>query len=418
MNDTSVTPTPPSSGILSLLPTDVILHILDHITSAELLPVSFTCSSLSRLSTDILADKRCIDQLPSLLFPCTAENVVMWWSNYIRPPCEEERVIIAETDNLPLLVRLHKKVTPDIRNIYLSALIKSGDVDGIEWAYHCDDEKKEIPEEQYPLLLDLSAFHGRLDVIQWYEDLSNEVLSYAALGGQMQVILFMRRHGVPLSRQAFTSAIAGGHLHIMQFLFESGVPLCETLTSQAAISGRLHLLQWLRQRGCPWDGTTAYQAALEGHIDVLKWCHASGCPIMSDSMVAGARSGSLQVIRFLHEVVGLTWHAELASCVNDLEALRELVGLGYAWNDRRCYSSAMCGVSNDDEDHHMMGPPEESYWRALTEKATPSIFHVRCHLRRKKKENEGKKIMIWILCDKHNWTHEEATARMQTASDK
>jgi hypothetical protein len=46
----------------------------------------------------------------------------------------------------------------------------------------------------------------------------------------------------------------------------------------AAQGGRLEVLQWLRANGAPWDSRTCAYAARGGHLDMLKWLRANGCP--------------------------------------------------------------------------------------------------------------------------------------------
>ena len=46
----------------------------------------------------------------------------------------------------------------------------------------------------------------------------------------------------------------------------------------AARGGNLQLVQWLRSNGCPWGQDTCYEAVNEGHVEVLRWARENGCP--------------------------------------------------------------------------------------------------------------------------------------------
>ena len=46
----------------------------------------------------------------------------------------------------------------------------------------------------------------------------------------------------------------------------------------AALGGHLEVLKWLRSKGCPWDERACYRAAYGGHLEILKWLRIEGCP--------------------------------------------------------------------------------------------------------------------------------------------
>ena len=48
--------------------------------------------------------------------------------------------------------------------------------------------------------------------------------------------------------------------------------------SWAAMGGNLDLVRWLRGEGCPWDKWTCYFAAQRGHVETLRWARENGCP--------------------------------------------------------------------------------------------------------------------------------------------
>ena len=46
----------------------------------------------------------------------------------------------------------------------------------------------------------------------------------------------------------------------------------------AAAGGQLEVLQWLRAEGCPWDWSTCHGAVHYSHVEVLRWARENGCP--------------------------------------------------------------------------------------------------------------------------------------------
>ena len=47
--------------------------------------------------------------------------------------------------------------------------------------------------------------------------------------------------------------------------------LDETLFHSAAIGGDLEVLKYLRAKGCPWDSRCCVHAAMHGNLEALKW---------------------------------------------------------------------------------------------------------------------------------------------------
>jgi hypothetical protein len=44
------------------------------------------------------------------------------------------------------------------------------------------------------------------------------------------------------------------------------------------LGGQLEVLEWLRENGCPWNESTCAYAAWDGHLELLQWARANGCP--------------------------------------------------------------------------------------------------------------------------------------------
>ena len=96
-------------------------------------------------------------------------------------------------------------------------------------------------------------------------------------------------------------AAHGGQLEVMKWLRAKGCP-CGTLTScWAAQGGHLQVLQWMRAQDppCPWHSGVCYYAAGEGHLDVLRWAKRQGCPWGDGLTCAAAKNGHLKVLNWL-----------------------------------------------------------------------------------------------------------------------
>ena len=56
------------------------------------------------------------------------------------------------------------------------------------------------------------------------------------------------------------------------------LPLCvREACSYAARGGNREVLEWLHDTGCPWGVVTTFAAAAGGHLVMLKWLHYHGC---------------------------------------------------------------------------------------------------------------------------------------------
>jgi hypothetical protein len=77
------------------------------------------------------------------------------------------------------------------------------------------------------------------------------------------------------------SASGSGSLEMLEWCVAHELPLASLCTWQAAIGGHLEALQWLRRHGCQWHHQVI-DAAWYGHLDVLQWALANEFPWTSE----------------------------------------------------------------------------------------------------------------------------------------
>ena len=135
-----------------------------------------------------------------------------------------------------------------------------------------------------------------------------ELVNYAAVGGSIEIIEWLRRRGVPLDscNMACAEAARGGHLDCLRWLREQGCPLNQWSCEGAACGGHLDCIRWLRDQGCPWSDLTVAEAALGGHLEFIKWARAEGCEWDQFACAEAARGGHLDCLRWLREQ-GCPW---------------------------------------------------------------------------------------------------------------
>ncbi|WZN61835.1 ankyrin repeat protein [Chloropicon roscoffensis] len=157
----------------------------------------------------------------------------------------------------------------------------------------------------------VAAGHGYLQVFEKYwsqgpqKKLSNlwdeRTCDWAAYGGHLEVIKWLRAKGCPWDVETSFMAAYGGHLELVKWLRAKGCPWNEKTSSNAAHGGHLEVLQWLRAQDppCPWDDDVCYYAAGNGHLDVLRWARRQGCPWDTQAPCAAAKNGHLKVLKWL-----------------------------------------------------------------------------------------------------------------------
>ena len=126
----------------------------------------------------------------------------------------------------------------------------------------------------------------------------SEVCTFAAKGGQLEVIRWARAHGCPWDEWTSAQAAWGGQLEVLQWAHATGCPWDEFTCSNAAESGHLEVLHWARANGCPWTWRKCSFAAQEGHLEVLQWARANGCPWDEKTCANAAYGGHLEVLQW------------------------------------------------------------------------------------------------------------------------
>uniref|UniRef100_A0A6C0C9E5 Ankyrin repeat protein n=1 Tax=viral metagenome TaxID=1070528 RepID=A0A6C0C9E5_9ZZZZ len=133
--------------------------------------------------------------------------------------------------------------------------------------------------------------------------LNEKVFYAAALGRNIQMIIFLRNLGCPMneyvihgtfsttkyikswscfilklllewgcSADGYCAAAAYlGELDLLQTLCAYGSKLHSGVIDNAARSGHLHIIIWCKSQGCEWDIRACINAAENCHLDVLKW---------------------------------------------------------------------------------------------------------------------------------------------------
>lgn len=183
-----------------------------------------------------------------------------------------------------------------------------------------------------------AAQYGHLHVLKYLHmskcplKAKNDAILYAARGGQVECMQYLRSIGCPwdadvtieyavpghyLYLQSLTTTTSsapwsddfslqppgGGYLECLRYALENGCPVHLQAVNRAAQYGLLDCILLLRKLGIfQYDVSTSAAAAAGGHIPVFEYLFLNGCPANSDVTAAAARSGHIDCLMYLHEI--------------------------------------------------------------------------------------------------------------------
>jgi hypothetical protein len=148
-----------------------------------------------------------------------------------------------------------------------------------------------------------AAMGGHLAVVKWARHKqcpwNHSVAAAAASGGHLDVLRWAMENGCPSSYDALGEACRGAHLPVMKFFADDlGWPMSRTLFAYAASGGSVDALEWLRDRGCPWGPSACASAAGGGHVQAIAWLRARGCP-WDETTLQSARGRGPRMMEWL-----------------------------------------------------------------------------------------------------------------------
>lgn len=109
-----------------------------------------------------------------------------------------------------------------------------------------------------------------------------------------------------ISQYSLQRAAEHCSLNILKWLYYEPLyagywSLTTSVCSYAAYGGKIETVKWLREIGCPWDAQSCSYAAENGQLDTLKYLHENGCPWDSDTCGIADENDHLDVLKYLHE---------------------------------------------------------------------------------------------------------------------
>jgi hypothetical protein len=216
----------------------------------------------------------------------------------------------------------------------MMAAAEGGHLPVLHWLQQQPSFNLQAMRREWKQAVESACQYGRVDVLQWLvegqeqpyldENKYKQHCTYAAEGGHIRVLTYLREHGWERffhNREVMEAAAGAGQLETVQWLrsLDPPCPWNKNLCQAAARSGRKDLLQFLRQQQppCPWDITkVAAAAAGNGYVNILEWLKENNHFLLAQARprVAAARTllpvavaeaaleeGHLPVLQFLQE---------------------------------------------------------------------------------------------------------------------
>jgi hypothetical protein len=212
-------------------------------------------------------------------------------------------------------------------------------------------------------VLNGAARSGNLTKLMWLyteqhceRDRDEDLSMYAAMGGSIAVLDWLKQQGVTLTGLASDAAAEYGHMHVLQYLHaegcEKGPNVCylaaengdlgtlkwafehdysrggNPVDESAAASSNTEMMTWLiQQPGVQLTAGTMAAAAWSGNLAMCELLHENECPWDEESCITAAKCDSADMLRWLREhgcPCNIVQAADAAACMNRVAVLEYL----------------------------------------------------------------------------------------------
>ena len=109
---------------------------------------------------------------------------------------------------------------------------------------------------------------------------------YAAKYDYLNIIKWLRSIGIKWDEYVMRGAAIGGQTEIIRYLKSEGAPMDNVACECAAEEGHLEALQALREGPirCPWDIRAFEWAVRKNHLDIARWLFENNAPMNTDDL--------------------------------------------------------------------------------------------------------------------------------------
>ena len=181
----------------------------------------------------------------------------------------------------------------------------AGNISILKWLKERFDSRPLGCGNEFNEVCSFAALAGKLEVIKfahkngWKWDA--KTCSEAAKEGHLEIIIWARRNGCPWDEKTCTMAAMFGHLRVLQHVRLHSFSQLEDIRERNASKSHIFQLPMPKEEGCPWSKDTTVAAVMGGYLDILQWLILHHCPYDGIYCCAvSAEKGHLHVLQWLH----------------------------------------------------------------------------------------------------------------------
>lgn len=166
---------------------------------------------------------------------------------------------------------------------------------------------KEMGHTIEPYFYILAAEHNQLNVMIWMHKheipLPDSVDRYASLNGRFEILRWLYRISYPIHSSSMEFAAQIGRIDIIDWMINIGITVTRNVMCLAALCGQIDTLRWLYNKGYKPHTDVMSYAAINGKLDTMKWLHLHHCPIdFNKVLTLAADNNHTSIIQWLLEL--------------------------------------------------------------------------------------------------------------------
>ncbi len=195
--------------------------------------------------------KKCIFYIKT---PIDNNLVKKIWYQYQPDINEQSLHYLSSTGNTQILEHIYFYLPEKFDNGHLLEYsVQNGHLITTKWLYNNYINSDKRKTEQIKKVLLKAAYYGRLDILQWFnfqtkEILSIDIMSMAAKNGHLDVVIWMHDFKNYCSLKSIQYASENGFLEVVKWIYYNchlGKNYITEAMEAAAINGHFGILDWL-----------------------------------------------------------------------------------------------------------------------------------------------------------------------------
>jgi thiamine pyrophosphokinase len=131
------------------------------------------------------------------------------------------------------------------------------------------------------------------------EDIFDWTMSYAAEGGQMEIVKLMIEKGATDFDSAMREAAEGGQMEIVKLMIEKGATDFDWAMNYASEGGHMEIVKLLIEKGATDFDWGMNEAARGGNMEIVKFMIEKGATDFNWAMTNAAEGGHMEIVKLM-----------------------------------------------------------------------------------------------------------------------